>query len=266
MGKRRLALAVFVLSMSNCYVATYDPYYYDYAYYDPYYYGYDGYWGYTWIDPYGVYYYSQAGAGTAQALDVNAAASAIAARASSYFHPSDCVSATATGATVSYRFSNCAGDFGIQSMSGTATLTVSNPDGQIVLHGTSSDLTINGRPYVLDLTTTAKLDGSERIATFSSSSRSPDLFQSRHAEGTITWQQGSFCIDDDGSGSSARGKLNSTAKLSLYRRCGTSCPSSGKVTVDGPSGTFTGTFNGTPSFVVTAPNGDEKTYTLQCSG
>lgn len=258
-----------VFGLAACSSSAYDPYYYDYAYYDPYYYGYDAYWTYTWVDPYGVYYFEQtppAGDQGRNQVDVNAAAAAIAQRAQSFYTPSGCVTAVAVGATVSYTFNQCAGGLGIQSMSGDATVTVSDVGGgQLGLHGTSSNLTINGKAYVLDVTATATKAGDQRSVTFTSASHSPDLFNSRQAQGTLSWTQGSGCIDASGSGSSTRGNLSTTSTVTGYHRCDGTCPTAGTVTVQSPNGVFTSTFDGSGNLVVTAPNGDKKTFSLNCS-
>lgn len=269
--RRLLALVgVLFVGLSSCYVG-YDPYYYDYAYYDPYYYyGYDGYWVYTWVDPYGVYYYSQtpsdpAGANAQQAVDVNAAAAAIAARAGSFFTPAGCVTATATGATVSYTLDHCDGQFGLQSMSGSLTLVVTDNGGQLEFHGASNNLTVNGSSYVFDVSATATRSGAERSVTFTSDSHAPDIVQSRRDQGTITWEQGTVCVNASGSGTSSRGNMTTALTVSSYHRCQSTCPTSGTVSEQSKDGVFTGKFDGTSTFVVVAPNGNKKSYKLQCS-
>src|SRR5690242_19723143 len=130
--RRWTLAAMLALGITGC--STYDPYYYNYAYYAPYYYGYDTWVTYSWVDPYGVYYLS-AGPGAhaatggqrlAAPIDVNAAASAIASRANTFFNPAGCVTATASGAVVSYVFNNCSGGLGISSISGDMSVTVSD--------------------------------------------------------------------------------------------------------------------------------------------
>ncbi len=100
MNRLKVMVPALAVAMAGC-VSTYDPYYYDYTYDDPYWYGYDSYYVYSWVDPYGLYYFS---APSTQTLDVNAAAQAIADRAntSTYFSPAGCAGAVASGATVTY--------------------------------------------------------------------------------------------------------------------------------------------------------------------
>lgn len=259
-------LGICVFGVAGCSSSAYDPYYYDYAYYDPYYYGYDVYWTYTWVDPYGVYYFAEAPAqGGRSAIDVNAAAAAIAQRASSFYTPQGCVTALATGATVNYTFNNCSGEQGIKSISGNATLTVTDSNGQLLLKGTSGNLTVNGRTWNLDLTAIATMSGTQRSVTFTSKSASPDLFATRQAQGTITWQQGTGCIDANGAGSSTRGNLSATSTVAGYHRCDAKCATAGTATVQSQQGTFTGKYDGSSTFVVTAPNGDTRNFDLACT-
>jgi hypothetical protein len=76
--------------LSGCAATYYDPYYYDSAYYDSYWYGYDAYYAYGWADPYwGVTFQTSPS-------DLNAAATKIAAGASSYYAPAGCATAAAS--------------------------------------------------------------------------------------------------------------------------------------------------------------------------
>lgn len=254
-------VSLFAVVMGGCY-STYDPYYYDYAYYDPYYYGYDSYYAYGWVDPYGVYYYSSDP--TAQAIDLNAAAAAIATRASTYYTPAGCVVATASGATVSYTFNNCEGGYGLTSVSGAVKLELSESNGQLAFMATSTDLTVGGAPFILDMSGTATAAGTQRTVMVRSHSRAPSQVDSRDVQITMSWEQGTGCVTLNGSGGSTRGDITTTSTITDYHRCVGQCPDSGKVTVDSKDGVFTTEFNGSNTAVVKAPNGDTKDYGLQC--
>ena len=259
--KRLKAMAsLFAVAITGCYT-TYDPYYYDYAYYDPYWYGYDSYYAYSWVDPYGVYYFS---APAAQQIDLNAAAVAIADRAGTFFTPAGCVTATASGATVSYNFNNCEGAFGMRSVSGAVRLELSESNGQLGLTGTSTDLTVDGRPYILDVNATATRAGTQRVVTMRSRSRTPDLVDSRDVQFTTTWEQGSGCVTLNGQGGSSRDGMVTTSTITGYQRCANECPTAGKVVVDNKGDTFTTEFNGSSTAEVKDPKGDTKSYQLNC--
>ncbi|PTL79480.1 hypothetical protein [Vitiosangium sp. GDMCC 1.1324] len=262
MKRFKALMSLFVVAMTGCY-STYDPYYYDYAYYDPYYYGYDAYYAYSWVDPYGVYYYS-APTPMQNTIDLNAAATAIANRADAYYTPAGCAVATASGPTVNYTFNNCEGAFGLTSVSGAVKLELSESNGQLVLTGTSTDLTAGGHPFVLDLKATATRSGTQRAVTMTSHSHATDQVDSRDAQITMTWEQGSGCVTMNGQSGSTRGDKTVTSTITNYQRCQNQCPSAGKVTVDGKDGAFTTEFNGTSTVKVTGPNGDTKTYDFQC--
>lgn len=261
--KRLLSkLGLVLLALSGCYGSYYyDPYYYDYVYYDPYWYGYDAAYAYTWVDPYGVYYFAQT-----STIDLNAAAGQIAARAGTYFTPAGCLTATASGTTVQYTFSQCSGGFGLKTITGSATVALSEDDGQLVLTASSSDLRIDGEPFILDLTATASRAGAQRTVTINSRSRAPDQVDSREALSTLTWEQGSGCYEMNGQGGSTRGDLSATSTVTGYRRCTNSstCPSAGEVTVQGPGGAFSAAFDGSGNLQVSAPDGSGRRYDLQC--
>jgi hypothetical protein len=257
---KALVALLFAVVMPGCYT-YYPPYYYDYAYYDPYWYGYDAYYVYSWVDPYGVYYFSSP---TAQVIDLNAAATAIASRADTYFTPAGCAGATASGSTVNYNFNNCTAGFGVTSVSGQVRLELAENNGQLVLTATSTNLTIGGHPFILDLTATATRSGNERTVTILSHSRAPEQTDTREAQITMNWVQGSGCVTLNGQSTSRRDDQSTTSTVSGLQRCTNQCPSAGTVTVVTNSGTFSTVFDGSSSIEVTDPNGDTKTYELQC--
>jgi hypothetical protein len=261
MKRLKALVSLLAVVVGGCY-STYDPYYYDYAYYDPYYYGYDAYYAYGWYDPYGVYYYSTDP--SAQVIDTEAAAKAIASRAPSFYTPAGCVTATATGSTVDYVYNGCEGEYGMVGVSGNVKLELSETAGQLAFSATSTDLTVGGRPYILDVDGTATSAGNQRTVTMRSRSRAPDVVDARNVQTTTTWEQGTGCVTINGQGGSTRGDKTVTATLTDYRRCQDQCPTAGRVTVDGEDGVFTAEFNGSSTATVRAPNGDTKDYDLQC--
>jgi hypothetical protein len=262
--KRLLAMITVLGSMISGCAAYYDPYYYDYAYYDPYYYGYDSAYVYGWVDPYGTVYFSSTSAAQTTTIDLTNAAAQIAAGAKSYYTPPECVTATASGPTVNYLFEDCAGPFGLRSVSGQAALNLSETNGQLGLTASSTNLEVDGRPFILDLTATATRAGTQRVVTISSSSRSPAVVDSRTSQSTMSWEQGSGCIEVSGQGGSTRDDLTTTSTVTGYLRCADQCPSAGTVTVQNVEGTFTATFDGTDNLQVTAPDGSQKDYNLNC--
>ncbi len=263
----RLQCAV-ALMLAGCagYSTYYDPYYYDYAYYDPYYSYYDSYYAYSYVDPvYDSYYYLYAvtpGA-PAAAADLNGAAAAIAAKAATYYTPAGCATATASGTTVTTTFNNCTGLAG--TTSGTTTLNLAQVQNQVAFTSTSQDLSINGEPFNLDLQGTIVSTGTQRVVTLVSKSFSPQRLDSRQAQSTLTWDQGSNCLGINGSSTSTRGGLSSSATLTDFRRCVGQCPSAGTLSVQGPNdNTFSATFDGSNRVQVSAPDGTTKGYDLTC--
>lgn len=260
-----LAVCLGMASGPGCYTAGYyDPYYYDYVYYDPYYYAYDVGYTYTWVDPvYDDFYYYARGGGPSSpnVLDLSSIASRIATSVNNYYG-SGCVTATPSGATVSFVYSGCTGPLGLAAITGNVLLTLSENAGQLAMAAKSTNLTVGGDPYNLDVSATVPSSGGALMVT--SRSYSPARVDSRQAETTVTWVKGSGCFDVTGQSQSARGDLSASSSLTGYHRCSGQCPTSGTVTVNAPSGTFTGTFDGSNKLVVTAPNGEPKNYDLNC--
>ncbi|WP_375754475.1 hypothetical protein [Corallococcus exercitus] len=263
-----------LLAITGCSDDVYDGYYYDTAYYDPYYGAYDAAWSYYWVDPvYGYWYYSIGGvlpqstvSGLPQApVDVNAAAAQLAANASSTFTPAGCATATASGATVNYTLDNCAAQVALQQISGDVQVVLADNQGQLSINATSSNLTINGAPYNLSMqVASSSPEGDQRKVTITSNSYSPDRFDSRSSESTITWVSGSGCFTLDGQSRSTRGDRNATTTVSGYQRCANQCPSAGTVTTQTSEGTFSSSFNGSNTLEVTSPGDDTQTYSLDC--
>ncbi|RKH73167.1 hypothetical protein [Corallococcus aberystwythensis] len=276
MKKMKWALGVVsLLAITGCYDDDYyDPYYYDAAYYDPYYGSYDAAWSYSYVDPvYSYWYYSiggvlpqSTGSGLPQApVDVNAAAAQLAANASSTFTPAGCATATASGATVNYTFNNCEAQIALQQISGDVQAVLADNAGQLTINATSSNLTINGAPYNLSLQiATSPPDGDQRKVTITSNSYSPERFDTRSSESTVTWVSGSGCFTMDSQSQSTRGDRNSTTTVSGYQRCANQCPSAGTVTSETSEGTFNTTFTGSNVIEVTSPGDETQTYTLDC--
>lgn len=246
--------------------STYDPYYYDYAYYDPYYGAYDAAWAYAWVDPvYGYWYYSLPVQVQSLPADPNAAAAQLAASANNTFTPAGCATATATGATVNYTFNNCSAPVALQQISGNVQVVLADNQGQLSATANSNNLTINGEPFNLSMQITgAPPNGNQRTVTVTSNSFSPNRFDSRKSQSTITWVTGSGCITLDSQSTSTRGGLSATSNVAGFQRCDQQCPTAGTVTVQSSEGTFTSTFNGSNELKVTAPNGNVKTYPLNC--
>jgi hypothetical protein len=252
----------FAVVATGCAAAYYDPYYYDYTYYDPYYSYYDAYYAYTWVDPWYDTYYFAVTPGTSAAVDLNDAASRIAAGAATYYTPGGCAVSTASGATVTTTFNACEGVGG--KISGTTVLTLAQNQGQTGFSATSSGLTINGEPFNLDLQGTITSTSSQRVVKLTSKSHSPQRLDSRQAESTLTWDKGTSCLSVNGTSSSSRGGQSATATLSDFRRCVGQCPTSGTMTVQAPSGTFSTTFDGSEQVRVNGPDGSTRDLTLTC--
>jgi hypothetical protein len=152
----------------------------------------------------------------------------------------------------------------LKSVSGALELELSESNGQLVFTATSSNLTADDNPFILDLKATATRAGTQRSVTIMSNSRSPDLVDSREAQITMTWEQGSGCVTMNGQGGSTRGGLVTTSTITGYQRCMNQCPTAGRVTVESEKGVFTTEFNGSSTVEVTDPDGEKQSYDLNC--
>ncbi|RKH10222.1 hypothetical protein D7X74_27900 [Corallococcus sp. CA047B] len=274
MKKTKRALGFLsLLASAGCADTYYDPYYYDTAYYDPYYGSYDAAWSYAWVDPvYDDWYYSlpvqpkSIGRGQLQApVDVNAAAARLAASASSIFTPAGCASATSSGAMVNYALNNCTAKIGLDQLSGNVQLVLSDNQGQLAIAATSTDLSINGAPYNLSMQIAgAPPEAGQRKVTITSTSFSPERFDTRSSESTVTWVEGSGCFTLNSQSRSTRNNFSATSTVSGYQRCDNQCPSAGTVTVETSEGTFSSSFDGSNTVKVTTPGDDIKTYPIDC--
>ncbi|MCY1036683.1 hypothetical protein OV207_34925 [Corallococcus sp. BB11-1] len=274
MKKTKRALGFLsLLASAGCADTYYDPYYYDTAYYDPYYGAYDAAWSYAWVDPvYGYWYYSlpvrsrSIDRGQLQApVDVNAAAAQLAANASSTFTPAGCATATSSGATVNYALDNCTAPIGLDQLSGNVQLVLSDNQGQLAIAATSTDLSINGAPYNLSMQIVGSPpEAGQRKVTITSTSFSPERFDTRSSESTVTWAEGSGCFTLNGRSGSTRDNFSATTTISGYQRCDNQCPSAGTVTAVTTEGTFSTSFDGSNTINVSTPSDETRTYTIDC--
>jgi hypothetical protein len=266
-AKRLVALATgltMAVGATSCYSGYYDPYYYDYVYYDPYYYGYDTWYAYTWVDP--IYYdYYALSTGQSTPADLNSMASNIAAQANSYYG-NGCGTATATGATVAFVLNNCIGPGGQGTVTGNIGVTLTQAaTGEITITAGSPDLTINGERYIMDMSMVPTTTNGTSAIAITSRSYSPSRFDSRTANMTLSWVQGSDCFDVSGDSQATKGGMSATATVEGFHQCANVCPSGGTVTVNTPNGAFSSTFDGGDQFEVSGPDGTVHSYDMDCN-
>ena len=252
---KRLLVLIAAAVLPACYCGTYDPHYYGYAYYDSYYSAYDATYVYGTYEPSGLH---------GDAIDLNAAAQEIAARAGDSYTHAGCVKATAQQATVNYVLDNCDARFGGKNINGRIAVALTTVGGQLRFIVSSSNLRVNGDDYVVDFTAAASSTGSQRVVTIESKSHAGEQVDLRLSTGTFSWEQGSGCITIDAQGTSQRKDADVTSTLAGYQRCLDQCPSAGTVTVRGIEGSFSGTFDGSDTLIVNAPNGSDRHFGLQC--
>lgn len=258
--------------LTGCGSAYYDPYYYDTAYYDPYYSDYDAASAYAYVDPYGAVYTYETVSSAAKkaspkvglAIDLEGVADGIVTATPARYSPAGCATATASGTSVTIAYANCTGPQGLGALNGSVTTQLSESNGQLVLTSTSDNFTVDGDPFIVDSVTTVTSVGGQRSASVVSQSRNPDRTDSRNFETTVTWQQGSNCVEVNGAGTSTRDGRTANTTITGYQRCFGECPSAGTIKVTDGDKTVTTTFDGTNQLKIDAKDGDSKTIDLVC--
>ena len=121
-----------------------------------------------------------------------------------------------------------------------------------------------GAPFIVDSVATATRAGTRREVTIVTRSHAPDRTDSRQAQLTAAWEQGSGCVELNGTSSTRRGDLSTTSTLAGYKKCTGQCPSAGTITVVAGGGTYRATFDGSERLQITLANGDTRSRDLQC--
>lgn len=183
----------------------------------------------------------------AAATSPEAAATMASAAASTYYQPAGCVTATASGATATWQFTNCRGPYGLVNLNGTLTAQYLSRSATGWTTRVTGSLQANQTTLRPDATVAVSSSGATRTATVtlagSGTGRRGVTYSNR---GTYTASWDGTCFGISGSVTStsdAAGAVTFTA--SNYRRCRGECPAAGgALSVSGASGTTTITYSG----------------------
>ena len=180
-------------------------------------------------------------------------AARIAANVALRWQPSGCAVQTSQGNTITITYNDCTGPRGLVHVNGQIILTVTvKLDGTIVVHGTSSNLTVNDATLAISADAAYATTGSGHtlIVSTTGSAVGPRGSELDHVGNyTINWDTSSQCGSLAGTWATDATRTDGTtaprSTTSNVMRCAGSCPL-GTVTRRFVSGTsVTVTFDGT---------------------
>ncbi len=172
-----------------------------------------------------------ASGGKCTELSPEALATRAAAKAPERFSPSSCVTATASGATVTYVLNNCSGRYGWLKASGTftATFAASGPAGmQVTVVG--SGLGANGGSMDINATAVCNRVGNARVFDVNSdvNATGPRGRTVHHVgDYTVKHEIGSQCLSVDGTWTNTSGVFQRVTTVSALTKCAGVCPAAG---------------------------------------
>lgn len=209
---------------------------------------------------------SSGGLGTDGAMTPETMAQTAANQSGTFLQSASCVTATASGATVTYQFTDCTGPWGLVHVTGTAVATYSPAAGGFNVAVTATGLRVNGA--TVDLNTTATVTGpagarTAQVATQSHGTSARGLSFTRSGNYTASWD--GTCLGLGGTFSTEVARASWTTTVTDFRVCRSECPQSGTIAVTGSGGrTTTVAFSGGPSATVTGAAGRTTTVRLFC--
>jgi hypothetical protein len=163
----------------------------------------------------------------AVALSAEVVAGNIAANISARFQPSSCVTVTQAGLGIKAVYVDCSGVRGLAHVSGELDLAISVAlDGTITVHGTSSNLKVNGAQLTVDATATYSSQGpSHKLTVTTEGSGTGPRGRTVDHDGnyTVTWDSSTQCHTIKGSWSTELGARTRSNQVDLSR-CGSACP------------------------------------------
>lgn len=172
----------------------------------------------------------------------------IAANITARYTPAGCVTVTPSGATIKAVYNDCTGPRGLAHVTGEVDLAVSvSLNGEVQVHGTSTDLKVNGATLDIDATGTYATSGSGHsltVETTGTGTGPRGLLVDHEGSYTITWDAATQCHSIEGEWSTELGLRERSNEVNVSR-CGGGCPT-GTISHSYLGGrTLTVTFDGT---------------------
>jgi hypothetical protein len=191
----------------------------------------------------------------------------VAANISARFQPQACVTITQAGLALKAVYDDCTGVRGLAHVSGELDLVISvSLQGAITVHGTSSNLKVNGASLTVDATATYSSQGSSHqlVVTTEGSGTGPRGRAVEHdGSYTVTWDRDTQCHTLNGSWSTELGARTRSNEVSLSR-CGTGCPTGSVIHTFLRGESLSVEFDGTATATWSASTGKSGTLALSC--
>jgi hypothetical protein len=193
-----------------------------------------------------------------------------ASNAGNRFFPAECVTATASGSTVTYELNHCSGRRGRLDVSGTITVTFSALDGVVKIETSAQGLQLARGTFDVNATATcARQADDRRLWTVSSSSSGVNLLGvavSHTGNWTLLVDRATQCVEVDGTWNRTVGARERTTTITDLVRCEGHCPAAGgQIQVEGARGTLTVSFDGSSTATWTHSSGTSGTRTMACT-
>lgn len=173
--------------------------------------------------------------GASPSLSADEVAQNAATNAGRYLVPSSCVSAQASGATVTYTLNRCSGPYGLLDLTGRVTASFSIQTDAVQASLTSTGLRINNATVEFQTTALYSTSGGTRRLSLNSTSTGAGARGSqfrRVGEYTASWD--GSCLDLDGVWSTSAFARTWSTTVADFRHCTGRCPEpGGTVTLSG---------------------------------
>jgi hypothetical protein len=192
----------------------------------------------------------------------------VAVNLSTRFTPPSCVTVTTSATAIKAVFDDCTGVRGLTHVTGELDLAISvSLQGTISVHGTSSNLQVDGADLAIDATATYSSQGpSHSLTVETTGTGTGPLGRDIEHDGsyTITWDSSTQCRSIMGSWSTELGALSRSNEVDMSR-CGTGCPTGTVVHKFLNDKTLTVTFDGSATASWVGSAGASGTVKLSCT-
>jgi hypothetical protein len=193
-----------------------------------------------------------------------------ASNAGNRFSPADCVTATASGATVTYQLNHCSGRRGRLDVTGTITVTFSELDGVVKIETAAQGLQLARGTFDVNATATCAVQADDRrlwtVTSNSSGTNLSGIAVSHSGNWTLLVDRATQCVELDGTWIRTAGSRERTTTITDLVRCDGHCPAAGgEIQVEGERGTLTVTFDGSSTATWTSSSGTSGTRTMACT-
>ena len=198
------------------------------------------------------------------------AAVSAAASAKTAWQPSGCVTASASGATVTYTLNDCTGPFGLVHVTGTVVVQYSLAADGIHAHATANGLMVNGASIDIDaLAVFSMNNGTKRLAVTTTGAGTGPFGNAitRSGNYVVTRTAATSCFGLDGSWATTVADHQWSTRVTALSKCGAQCPAAGgSISHHGglSNVTITVDFDGSATADWSTSNGYSGTINLLC--